>query len=131
MSYTTDENTGMRDPAFYFDKMAKPLLASAKVYVNDVKEMSKTACKELGKFLQNLNSDTLNLENLLDCNDQFSYVTTAIEKMEQTYSELDNAFSDNMTETQYSAFISLYNIIVSDYALACTAQNKLMSKLVK
>lgn len=131
MSYTTDENTGMRDPAFYFSKMAKPLLASAKVYVNDVKEMSKIACKELGKFLQNLNSDTINLENLLDCNDQFSYVTTAIEKMEQTYSELDNAFSDNMTETQYSTFISLYSIIVSDYALACTAQNKLMSKLVK
>lgn len=131
MSNTVDENTGMRDPAFYFDEMAKPLLSSARAYTKDVKEKAGIACKELGKYLQSLNSDTINLDDLLDCNDQFSYVTSTIEKMEQTCTELIDALVKNMTELQYSQFISLYNSIVSDYALACAAYGKLMDKIVK
>lgn len=126
MSNTNDENT-----AFYFDEMAKPLLASAKVYTNNVKENAKIACKELGKYLQNLNTDTINLEDLLDCNDQFSYLISTIERMEQTCSELINALVKNMTEQEYSKFINFYNILVSDYALACAAYGKFRNKIVK
>jgi hypothetical protein len=131
MSNHTNNNTEKKHTAFQFSEMTQPLLTSAVCYTDDIVSMLKAACEKFGDFIKHLTSDTIDLEQQLDCNDHFSCISTTLEKVKQEYTELEKEFSDNMTVVQYSRFIGIYNIIVSDYALVCEAYRKLLERIAE